>query len=60
VNVVATVRVFPPTEVDVQCVRVVEFVVALDCPPDVEATGIGIAEAVFESYFESGGIEEIV
>jgi hypothetical protein len=60
VNVVATVRVFPPAEVDVQRVGVVEFVVVFDRPLDIETTRVGTTEAVIEPHFECGGIEKIV
>jgi hypothetical protein len=60
VNVVAIVRVLSPAKVDVHRIRVVEFVVVLDRPLDIETTGVGTAETVVEAYFECGGIEKIV
>jgi hypothetical protein len=60
VDVVAMVGVLSPAEIDILCVRIVEFVVGFDRPLDVDPAGVGATEAIVECDFESSGIEKVV
>jgi hypothetical protein len=60
VDVVAIVRMPPPTEVHAGRIRVVKFVVSVYRPLDVDPSSFGFAKTIVERHFENGGVEVIV
>ena len=60
VDVLAVVRMFSPANIHSLGVRVVEFVVRLDRPLNVDPGRVGATEAIVERHFENGWVEVVV